>query len=57
MINNNIPPKQLLFFYKLLHDYYFLPFINKIWSDASLLYISAYSFKIGEAVKFLLFEG
>jgi len=61
MINNDIPADEPLFSYKLPHGRYrpltkqdFLSFVNKIWSDASLLHISGHSFRIGGAVKFLL---
>ena len=58
MVNNNIPPGEPLFSYKLpdgrhrpLTKQDFLSFVNKIWSNAGLL---GHSFRIGGAVKFLL---
>ena len=61
LVNNNIPPDQLLFSYKLPHGLYcpltkqnFLSFVNKIWSDAGLLHVYGHSFCIGGAVKLLL---
>lgn len=61
LVNNNIPPDQPLFSYKLPHDRYrpltkqdFLSFVNKIWSDAGLLHVYGHSFRIGGAVELLL---
>ena len=61
LVNNNIPPGQPLFSYKLPHGRYrpltrqdFLSFVNKIWSDAGLLHVYGHSFRIGGAVEILL---
>ena len=60
MVNNNIPPGEPLFSYKLPHGHHcpltkqdFLSFVNKIWFNASLLHINGHGFRISGAVEFI----